>query len=106
MRAIRRGARKAYERATGRHEDKPDMDSAGIGRDRKWRKLRARSDGRRSTNRLLLADEGNEWGKLRMAGVSQVIELSSLVFGVLRNAEEFDLYRRRSKHESFQVHVV
>ena len=80
IRAIRRGAREAYERATGLQEDKPDMDSAGIGRDRKWRRLRARSDASRSTNRLLLADQGKEWCKLEMAGVSPVIELSRLVF--------------------------
>ena len=106
IRAIRRGARKAYERATGLHEDKPDMDSAGIGRDRKWRRLRARSDASRSTNRLLLADQGKEWCKLQMAGVSPVIELSRLVFEVLRKDEEFVLYRGRSKNDSFQVLVL
>jgi hypothetical protein len=106
IRAIRRGARKAYERATGLHEDKPDMDSAGIGRDRKWRRLRARSDASRSTNRLLLADQGKEWCKLQMAGVPPVIELSRLVFEVLRKDEEFVLYRGRSKDDSFQVLVL
>ncbi len=106
IRAIRRGARKAYERATGLHEDKPDMDSAGIGRDRKWRRLRARSDASRSTNRLLLADQGKEWCKLQMAGVPPVIELSRLVFEVLRKDEEFVLYRGRSKNDSFQVLVL
>ena len=79
------------------------MDSAGIGRDRKWRRPRARSDASRSTNRLLLADQGKEWCKLQMAGVPPVIELSRLVFEVLRKDEEFVLCRGRSKDDSSQA---
>jgi hypothetical protein len=84
MRAIRRAAREAYERTMDLHEDKPDMDSAGIGRDRKRRRPRARSDASRSTKRLLLAGQGKEWCKLQMAGVPPVIELSRFVFEALR----------------------
>src|SRR6516225_1675308 len=79
------------------------MDSAGIGRDRKWRRPRARSDASRGTNRLLLAGQGKEWCKLQMTGVPPVIELSRLVFEVLRKDEGYILYRGRSKDDSSQV---